>query len=102
MENFKIESSYLKLYYEFRAFITCAETAIYRPDYQKFLMWPLIKRIGRAFKTLSRAFETKSSAECLKSSAACLCYNTAHVVPISDGNSGPCQSSMIQLFCDND
>ena len=68
MKNFKIESSYLKLCYEFRAFILCMKAAFYRPDYQKFLMCLLIKRLGQAFVSkhlfqsmrleLSRAFET--------------------------------------------
>ena len=37
------------LCYEFRAFITCTKAAFYRADFQKFLMRPLIKRLGRAF-----------------------------------------------------
>ena len=110
MENFKIESSYLKLCYEFRAFITCMKADVKRPDYQNFLMCSLIKRLGLAFvskyaaKSLKRSAEflnhssellkqsaellrvsekTKSLAESLKSSAECLGYNTAHTVLIS-------------------
>ena len=99
IENFKIENSYLKLCHKFRAFIRCMKAAFYRPDYQKILMCPLIKRLGRAFVSkhaaeplkhsarLLRIYEkTKSSAECLESSYACLCYGTAHAVPISPGN----------------
>ena len=73
------------------------KTASYRPDFQEFLMSPLIKRLGRAFiskhvveplkhpaEFLSGAFEglkendmlrwesLESSAECLKKSAPCL------------------------------
>ena len=68
MKNFKIESTYLKLCYKFRAFILCMKAAFYRPDYQKFLMCSLIKRLGQAFVSkhlfqnmrleLSRGFET--------------------------------------------
>ena len=103
MENFKIESRYLKLCYEFRAFIRRMKAAFYRPDYQKFLMCLLIKRLGQEFiskhvaKPLKRSTEllkhsaelltvyekTKSSSKSLKISAACLWYNTAHAVPIS-------------------
>ena len=113
MENFKIESRYLKLCDVFRAVIRCMRAAFYRPDYQKFLMCPLIKRLGPAFvsklaaKLLKHSAEplqhldelfkhsaellrvqeiTKSSAESLKSSTTCLCYSTAHAVPISHGN----------------
>ena len=49
MENFKIESRYLKFYNEFRAVIRCMKAAFYRLDYHKFLTCPLIKRLGRAF-----------------------------------------------------
>ena len=110
MENFKIESKYLKLCNEFRAVIRCMKTAFYRPDYQKLLMCPSIKRFGRAIvtkhaveplkgsaellkhlteflraleKTKSSDESCKNSAKCLKSSAGCLCYNTAHATPIS-------------------
>ena len=43
------ESRYLKLCNEFRAFIRCMKAAFYRLDYPKLLMYPLIKRSGRAF-----------------------------------------------------
>ena len=69
MENFKTESKYLKLCYEFRVVIRCMKAAFYRPDYQKILMCPLIKRLficfktcGLAFETISRAFETLGRA----------------------------------------
>ena len=48
MEAFKIESRCVKLCYEFRAFLRCLETAFYRPDFQIFLMHPLIKRLDQA------------------------------------------------------
>ena len=38
MEDFKIESRFVKLCYELRAFTRCLETAFYRPDFQKFLI----------------------------------------------------------------
>ena len=56
------------LFYEFRAFIRCMKAAFYRPDFQKFLMCQLIKRLGpafiskHAFETLGRAFETLGRA----------------------------------------
>ena len=53
MENFKIESRYLKLCNEFRVVIRCIKATFYRPDYQKLLMGPW----DRAFERLSRAFE---------------------------------------------
>ena len=62
MENFKTESRYLKFCPEFRAFIGCMKAACYISDYQKFLMSPLIKRLGRAFETLNRVFETLGRA----------------------------------------
>ena len=78
MEDFKIKIRYLKLCYEFRAFIRCMKVAFYRPNFQKLLMFPLIKRLGRAFvlkhvaeplkhlaelfEILSQAFETLSRA----------------------------------------
>ena len=49
MENFKVESKYRKLCNEFRAIIRHMKTAFYRPDYQKLLMCPSIKRLGRVF-----------------------------------------------------
>ena len=68
MGNFKIESRYLKLYCEFMAFIRCMKAAFYRPDYQKFLMCSLIKRLGRAFVSKHAAEPLKRSAELLKHS----------------------------------
>ena len=56
MENFTLESRYLKLCNEFRAFIRFMNAAIYRPVYQKLLMCPLIKRLGR-----NSSFMTKTS-----------------------------------------
>ena len=67
MENFEIENRYLKLCYKFRVFIRCMKAAFYRPNYQKFLVCPMIKRLRGAFvsrhvvknfETLSRDFET--------------------------------------------
>ena len=49
MENFKIESRYLKLCNEFRAVIRCMKAAFYRSDYQKLLICPLIKRLDQTF-----------------------------------------------------
>ena len=93
MENFKIESSYLKLSCEFRSFITCVKAFFNKPDYQKLLMY---KRFGQAFvrkhaaeplkrsaKLLRVQEKTKSSAESLKRLSECLYSNTAHAVPIS-------------------
>ena len=60
MENFKIESRYLKLCNKFRAVIRCASFC--RPDYQKLLMCPLIKTLGLAFETLGQAFKTLGRA----------------------------------------
>ena len=68
MENFKIKSKDLKLCYEFRASISCTEAAFYRPDYQKFLMCPLIKRLGRPFISKHAPEPLKRSAEFLKHS----------------------------------
>ena len=99
MENFKIQSRYRKLCYRCSAFIRCMKAAFYRPDYQKFLMFPLIKRVGQAFVSkhvaepfkfsaeilensakLLRIYEkTKNSVKSLKSSAACLCYISSDV-----------------------
>ena len=47
----KIESRHLKLCYELRTFIKRIKAAFYRPDYQKFLIYPLIKRLDQAFAT---------------------------------------------------
>ena len=66
MENFTIDSRYLKLCNEFRAVIRCMKAALYRPDYQKRLMCPLIKRLGRAFVSKHVAEPLKRSAELLK------------------------------------
>ena len=106
MENFTIKSMYLKLRNEFRAVVRCTNAAFYKPDYEKLLMCPLNKRLGRAFVSkhaaehLKRSTEllkqsdellsiwekTKSSGVCLKSMATCLCCNTANAVPISHGS----------------
>ena len=66
MENFTIESRYLKLCNEFRAVIRCMKNAFYRPDYQKLLMYPLTKRLGRAFVSEHAAEPLKQSAELLR------------------------------------
>ena len=66
MENFKIESRYLRLCYAFMAFIRCMKAAFYRPDYQKFLMCPLIKRFGRVFVSKNAAELLKHSGKLLK------------------------------------
>ena len=68
MENFKIESRYLKLCNEFRPVIRCMKAAFYRPDYQKLLMCPLIKRLGRVFVSNHAAEPFKHSAEFFKHS----------------------------------
>ena len=110
MENFTIESRYLKVCNEFRAVIRCMKAVFCWPDYQKLIICLLIKRLGRAFASKHAAEPLKhaveilkqsakflkhsvellriwekpnSSTECLESSAACLCYNTIHVVPIT-------------------
>ena len=57
------------LYYEFRAFIRCMKAAFYRPDFQRFLMRPLIERLGRAFVSKHAAEPLKRSAELFKYSA---------------------------------
>ena len=98
MENFTFESRYLKLCNEFRTIIRFMKVAFYRPDYQKLLIYSLIKRFARAFiskhaaellkhsaEVLRIYEETKSLAESLKNSAVCLYYNTAHAVQISHG-----------------
>ena len=72
MENFKTESRYLKPCYEFRACIRCMKVAFYRPDYQKFLMCPLIKRLGQAFASKNAAEPLKRLVELLKHSAELL------------------------------
>ena len=66
MENFKNESRYLKLCYEFKCFIRCMRAGFYRPDYQMLLISPLIIRLGRALVS-KHAFEPlKPSAELLR------------------------------------
>ena len=105
MVSFKIKSRYLKLCNEFRAVIRCIKAVFYRADYQKLLICPLIKRLGRAFvskhaaaplngsaellkqsaELLRFSEKTRSWIECLKSLATCLCYSTVHAVPISHG-----------------
>ena len=66
MENFKIESRYLKHCNEFRAIIRCMKAAFYRADYQKLLMCPLIKRLGLAFVSKHVAQPLSRSAVLLK------------------------------------
>ena len=55
-KRFKLNGEF-ELSHKFRAFIRCMKAAFHIPDYQKFLMCPLIKRLDRAFETLSRALE---------------------------------------------
>ena len=43
MENFKIESIYLKFCNDFETVIRYIKAAFYRPNYQKLSMFPLIK-----------------------------------------------------------
>ena len=69
MGNFKIKNRYLAFCYEFRLFIRCMKAAFYRPDYQKFLMCLLIKRLGRAFVSKHAVEPLKRSVELLKHSA---------------------------------
>ena len=57
-----------KLSYEFRAFIRCMKVTFYRPDYQKFLMCPLIERLGRPFVWKHAAEPLKRSAKFFKRS----------------------------------
>ena len=66
MENSTIESRYLILGNEFRAVIRCMKVAFYRPDYQKLLMCPLIKRFGRVFFSKHVAEPLKRSVELLR------------------------------------
>ena len=49
MENFTIDSRYLKLCNEFRTGIRYMKAAFYRPDYQLLLICPLIKRLNQEF-----------------------------------------------------
>ena len=67
MENFKIQSRYRKLCCKCSAFIRCMKAAFCRQDYQKFLMCPLIKRVGQAFVSKHVAEPFKFSAEILHS-----------------------------------
>ena len=69
MENFTIESRYLKLCNEFRTVIRFMKAAFYGPDYQKLFMCPLIKRLDRTFFSKHAAKPLKHSAEPLKHSA---------------------------------
>ena len=68
MENFTIESRYLKLCDEFRTVIRFMKTAFYRPDFQKLLTCPLIKRLGREFVSKHVTEPLKQSAKLLKHS----------------------------------
>ena len=78
MENFKIESKYLKLCNKFGAVIRCMKVVFYRPDcmkaafywscYQYLLMSPLIKKLGRAFVSKRAAAPLKRLSEFLKHS----------------------------------
>ena len=72
MEIFKIESRYLKLFNEFRAAFRCMKAAFYRPDYQKLLMCPLIKRLAPAFVSKHATEPLKGSSELLKHSTELL------------------------------
>ena len=72
MENFTIKSMYLKLCNEFRAVVRCTNAAFYKPDYEKLLMCPLNKRLGRAFVSKHAAEHLKRSAELFKHSAELL------------------------------
>ena len=58
MENFTIESRYLELW--------VMKAAFYRPDYQKLLMCPFIKRFGWAFVSKDAAEPLKRSVEILR------------------------------------
>ena len=107
MEGFKIKSRYVKLCYKLRTFIRFLETVFHRLDFQKFLMCPLIIRLGWAFvskhavvhlkhsddllkysiELLKAKEKIKSLPECLESPAACFYYHAFHAVPISHGKS---------------
>ena len=56
----------LKLCINFRAVIRCMRAAFYKPDYQKLLICPLIKRIGQSFVLKHAAKPMKGSAKLLK------------------------------------
>ena len=68
MEDFKVESRYMKLCYKLTSFIRWMEAAFYRQDFQKLLMcvnpktWPSFpfKTCSQASGTLSWAFQTLS------------------------------------------
>ena len=66
MENFKIESRYLKLCYVFRAFIRCMEAAFSRTDYEKILGVSVDQKTlsSICFKTCDQPF--KCPAKLLK------------------------------------
>ena len=66
MDNLKIKSRYLQLCYEFRDFIKCIKAAFYRPDYQKFLLCPLIKTLGREFVSKNATEPLKREAKLLR------------------------------------
>ena len=48
------------------------KAAFYRPDYQKLIMYPLIKRLDQAFVSKDTAEPLKRSAELLNHSAEIL------------------------------
>ena len=61
------------LCYEFRAVIRCMKQAdFYRPDFQKFLMCPLTKTLGRVFISRHVFKPLKRSAELFKQLAELL------------------------------
>ena len=66
MENFKTESRYLRLCNKFTAVMRCVKAAFDRPDYQKLLMFPLIKKLDRAFVSKHAVKPLKGSTELLK------------------------------------
>ena len=66
MENFTIESRYLKLCNQFRTVIRFMKAAFYRPDYDKLLMCPLIKRLDRAFVSKYAAEPLQHSVKLLR------------------------------------
>ena len=72
MEDFKTESRYVIFCYEFRAFIRCMKSGFCRPDFQKFLMCPLVKRLDQAFVLKHAAEPLKRAAELFKHSAELL------------------------------
>ena len=98
MENFKIESRYLKLCYEFRAVIGCMKAAFYRPDYQKFVMYPLIKRFT---EHLFR--KTRSSLSNTQLSCSFPYFLAKRSCGTLDAYLGPYQTSpasLIEIFCE--